>query len=197
MIGLTVFGSSAQPWTPIIPGPRTALSSEPIGLPGGGGGASPFMNTSATHIWPPPYATPTPTHWKLLSIMLAKCAGELMNAAWSDGTLGPCPTFSPSLRHPTLTPSVRLEWQRQLVAAMCAAQACAFAVSTECTASGPAPWLARVELIAETNWPSAAGSAAWASSRLVTTTNPARATIMIAANRRRMLKSPLVADGAG
>ena len=62
-----------------------------------------------------------------------------MNAAWSDATFGPRPTFSPSLLHDTLTPSVRLEWQRQPVAAMCAAQAWAFAVRTECTWSVPAP----------------------------------------------------------
>src|ERR1700675_1902609 len=69
---------------------------------------------------------------------------------------------------------------------MCAAQACAFAVSTECSCRAASPRVARSELILAMKSDSAAGSAAFAP-WLVEMTNAAVATIMIAAISRRIM----------
>ena len=97
--------------------------------------------------------------------------------------------FSLNFRQPTVTPSGRFEWHRHPLSAMCCAQACAFAVSTEWVPSAAIPREVRTALIRLVKLASALASAACAA---VPTPMPTVdvMTMRIAATIRRMCDIP-------
>src|SRR5581483_588939 len=71
---------------------------------GAGAGATAALGwrkTTATQkYFTPSQVTPTPSWLKAGSRMLSRCSGEFMNAVSMSETVGPRPTFSPSLSQP-------------------------------------------------------------------------------------------------
>jgi hypothetical protein len=123
-----------------------------------------------------------------------------MNAVMIGGTLGPVPTFSPSLIHGAVTPAeIGLAWKIVPASAITCACWRASAVSCPSTLSGGAPTLARVWFTIATN---CASSAAGLSGAAETRPAPATRNVemtesskSIRALRRRLVKlvsSPFV-----